>query len=195
MEKTWAEFYKRVSGDERELVGNIYHHRPFVEELARWVKVGCRVLEVGSGSGVLGTSLALAGVKVVSLDNDQEILNMAKVNAGVMGVEIEYVFGDALKLPFADGEFDLVWSHGLVEHFDDAEFAQVVSEHRRVGKMVVIGLPLKGCVDGSFGNERWFSRVEWERRFEKLGLVKSFAYNSGDMLSLTLKGNKVGPGD
>jgi len=195
MEKTWAEFYKRVYGDGPELMGNIFHHHLFVEELARWVKVGCRVLEVGSGSGVLGTSLALAGVKVVSLDNDQEILDMAKVNAGVMGVEIEYVFGDALKLPFADGEFDLVWSHGLVEHFDDAEFAQVVSEHRRVGNMVVIGLPLKGCMDGSFGNERWFSRVEWERRFEKLGLVKSFAYNSGDMLSLTLKGNKVGPGD
>ena len=195
MEKRWADHYKRVFGNQAELEGNIFRHEVFIEELARWVISGSRVLEIGTGSGSLAFPIAQAGVKVVSLDYEQEILDMAKVNAGLFNVDIEYVLGDALKLPYGDGEFDLAYSHGLVEHFEEGEFLQVVSEHRRVAKMVVIGIPLKGCQDGFFGNERWFGRVEWEKRFEKLGLVKSFAYLVGDLLSVTLKGKVVGAGD
>ena len=188
MGKSWADHYRECCGNEVLLVGNIMHHTRFIEELAKWVKVGSRVLEVGSGTGVIGWPLAQAGVKVVSLDNEQEILDMAKVNAKLVGASIEYVFGDALSLPYEDGEFDLVYSHGLLEHFPDDELAKVVSEHRRVGKMVVVGMPLLGCTEGAFGNERWLTEAEWIEKLRSCGVVSEFAYDGGKMVVFTLRG-------
>jgi SAM-dependent methyltransferase len=188
MSKSWADHYREYCGNDGLLGGNIMRHARFVEELARWVKVGSRVLEVGSGTGVIGWPLAQAGVKVVSLDNDQEILEMAKLNAKTLGASIEYVFGDALHLGYADGEFDLVYSHGLLEHFGDEELEKAIYEHRRVGKMVVVGMPLVGCRDGAFGNERWRTLDEWTGILDKAGLIKRFAYAEEGMGCFTLYG-------
>ena len=55
---------------------------------------------------------------------------------------IRYVQGDALALPFADGEFDIVFSNAVIEHVGDRERQQrFVSEALRVGKRVFLTTP------------------------------------------------------
>ncbi len=53
-----------------------------------------------------------------------------------------YVQGDACSLPFADGEFDVVFSNAVVEHVGDrTRQRQLVSEALRVGRRVFITTP------------------------------------------------------
>lgn len=188
MGESWADFYQNVCGSVGKLQGNILAHAAFVEEVARLLSPGMRVLEVGSGTGVLGWPIAQAGVKVVSLDNDQGILDMAKINARVLGADIEYVFGDAFHLPYTDGDFDVVFSEGLLEHYSDEEIKALVLEHKRVGRVVVVSVPLKGCKDPAFGNERWLSIEGWVKRLRPLGLIKSFPYGFATRGCFTLVG-------
>lgn len=55
---------------------------------------------------------------------------------------IRYVQGDACALPFADGEFDIVFSNAVIEHVGDRERQrQLVSEAVRVGRRVFIATP------------------------------------------------------
>ncbi len=55
---------------------------------------------------------------------------------------IPYVQGDACALPFADGEFDIVFSNADIEHVGDRESQQQrVSEAIRVGRRVFITTP------------------------------------------------------
>ena len=53
-----------------------------------------------------------------------------------------YVQGDACSLPFADGQFDVVFSNAVVEHVGGRERQrQLVSEAIRVGRRVFLTTP------------------------------------------------------
>ncbi|MDQ3671713.1 MAG: class I SAM-dependent methyltransferase [Actinomycetota bacterium] len=55
---------------------------------------------------------------------------------------IRYVQGDACALPFADGEFDVVFSNAVIEHVGDrARQRLLVSEAVRVGRRVFLTTP------------------------------------------------------
>jgi SAM-dependent methyltransferase len=55
---------------------------------------------------------------------------------------IEYVQGDASALPFADGQFDIVFSNAVIEHVGGPERQRrFVSEAIRVGRRVFITTP------------------------------------------------------
>ena len=56
--------------------------------------------------------------------------------------EIEYVRGDACALPFADQEFDVVFSNAVIEHVGDIERQRLfVAEALRVGRRVFLTTP------------------------------------------------------
>lgn len=58
---------------------------------------------------------------------------------------IRYVQGDACALPFADGEFDIVFSNAVIEHVGDRERQRLlVSEALRVGRRAFITTPNRG---------------------------------------------------
>jgi SAM-dependent methyltransferase len=55
---------------------------------------------------------------------------------------VRYVQGDACALPFADGEFDIVFSNAVIEHVGGRERQRrLVSEALRVGRRVFITTP------------------------------------------------------
>ena len=178
MGKTWADFYRSICGNRVRLEGNILEHTPFIFEVVQYVKPGDKVLEIGSGTGVMGWPLVQAGVKVISVDNDPGILEMAQINSLVLGADIEYQEADAFHLPFSDREFRVAFSEGLIEHYSDDDIAKLVAEHQRVADVVVISVPLKGCGNIAFGNERWMTIEEWEDILKPMGAVHGLLYGS-----------------
>ncbi len=71
-----------------------------------------RILEVGCGTGAVTSSAARENpaVKIFGLDIDLPRLRFAHAHDPAS----EYVGGDALRLPFRDGEFDLTFCHYLL---------------------------------------------------------------------------------
>lgn len=78
-----------------------------------------RTLEVGAGSGRLSRLLALRGYLTYCLDYSIEALTYARTHYEREGTQGVYVLGRAEYLPFNDNSFDVVFSTGLLEHFED----------------------------------------------------------------------------
>jgi len=99
----------------------------FVEFLN--VAPGARVLEVGSGLGILAADVAVAaaGVDVVGIE-----LSAAQIAAAVPTARVTFMQGDAHTLNFPDGSFDLVYARYLLEHVADP--GRVLREMRRVAR-------------------------------------------------------------
>ena len=90
------------------------------------VQPGDRVLDVCCGTGDLALAAADAGGKVTGLDFSEPMLERAREKAP----ELEWISGDALALPFADGSFDAVTIGFGLRNLADAE--KGLTEMRRV---------------------------------------------------------------
>jgi demethylmenaquinone methyltransferase/2-methoxy-6-polyprenyl-1,4-benzoquinol methylase len=97
---------------------------------------GDRVLDACCGTGDLAVEAERRGGRVVGLDFSEQMLERARKKSGT----IEWVRGDALALPFADGDFDAATVGFGVRNLDDLD--RGLSELRRVlragGKLAVL---------------------------------------------------------
>ena len=78
---------------------------------------GDRVLDACCGTGDLAIEAERRGGRVVGLDFSERMLERARSKSGT----IEWVQGDALSLPFADGEFDAATVGFGVRNLEDLE--------------------------------------------------------------------------
>ena len=93
---------------------------------------GMRVLDVGCGTGVVALTAARIGARVTGSDLTPKLIERAKENSKLMGLDIAWDVGDAEDLPYKDGEFDAVVSQ--FGHMFAPRPEIVVSEMRRVLK-------------------------------------------------------------
>lgn len=105
----------------------------FVEQIEP--KAGERILDVGCGRA--GWLNDLSGeIEVVGIDREPSL-------PGYDGPNRSYRQGDALDLPFADGEFDIAFSNSVIEHLDPADWERFASEIQRVSKRFFVQTPNK----------------------------------------------------
>jgi SAM-dependent methyltransferase len=91
-------------------------------------KPGDRVLDLGCAAGAVTHFLAGYGCRTVGIDSEPRAIAKARE----LFPDLEFVLGDVAELPFEDGSFDKAVAADLVEHLDDATFARMLSELRRV---------------------------------------------------------------
>jgi glycosyltransferase involved in cell wall biosynthesis/ubiquinone/menaquinone biosynthesis C-methylase UbiE len=101
---------------------------PGVMEFADWG--GKRVLEVGGGMGTDLVQFARNGALTTDCDMSTEHLRLAQENFALRDLRGDFVNGDAERLPFASGSFDLVYSNGVLHHTPGTK--QAVEEMYRV---------------------------------------------------------------
>lgn len=99
---------------------------------------GERILDVAAGTGTMSAKFAADGAQVTALDFSAGMLAEAKRRHGDDG-RIEFVQGDATKLPFEDASFDATTVSFGIRNFNDPLAA--LREMRRVtrpgGRIVV----------------------------------------------------------
>ncbi len=92
---------------------------------------GQAFLEVGSGIGTDLVRFARGGARVTGIDLSETAIRLARTNAELHGCRDVRVFvSDGERMPFADGRFDVVYAHGVLQYaaYPDA----IVQECHRV---------------------------------------------------------------
>jgi len=155
------------------------------------LRPGERVLDMGCGAGRHAFEAFRRGADVVAFDRDGDELAAVLELFGAMreagevpaGAEADIKQGDALSLPFPDGEFDRVVAAEVLEHIPDdtdamAELARVLRPGGTMAVTVPRWLPERVCwalsdayheVEG--GHVRIYTRDVLEQRLRDVGLV------------------------
>ncbi len=95
---------------------------------------GHRVLEVACGTGRFTTMLADQGADIIGLDISREMLEQGRAKAADAGLSdtVEFVRGDASRLPFPDDHFDSVVAMRFFHLMEEP--LQFMRELRRVSR-------------------------------------------------------------
>lgn len=102
------------------------------------VKAAERALDVCCGTGDIALALAAAGAAATGLDFTEAMLAVAERKPATG--KVEFIQGDAMKLPFPDNSFDLVTvGYGLRNLADwETGLAEMVRVARPGGRVVVL---------------------------------------------------------
>jgi SAM-dependent methyltransferase len=119
---------------------------------------GRMVLEVGCGAGVDLARFARGGARVTGVDLSPSAIELARTNFAQQGLTGRLEVADGEDLPFPDGEFDLVYAHGVVQY--TARPQRLVDECRRVLK------------PGGLAIFQVYNRISWLNGLGKLMNVK-----------------------
>lgn len=141
---------------------------------------GIRILEVGANIGLQIEMLRQMGFEnVVGIEINEHAIESAKQ----IHPQANIIKGNALKLPFNDDEFDLVYTSGVLIHIAPEDLPTVMGEIVRVSKKLVWGfeyyapeltnIPYQGRTDLLW--KRDFAATYMEN-FPNLQLVKEQKY-------------------
>jgi SAM-dependent methyltransferase len=136
----------------RDVERHRYTLEPHIPEMAcfdDWR--GADVLEVGCGIGTDASRFAAAGARYTGIDQADRAIELARCRFDLDGLEGTFLRADATALPFADGSFDLVYSHGVIHHIFNTEGA--VNEIYRVlrpGGVTVVMVYHRGSLNYRF---------------------------------------------
>ncbi len=124
--------YDGVAADYVEHVTGELEQKPFdrayLDRLATVLEGQGPVAELGCGPGHVGRYLHDRGVEVSGLDLSPGMIEEARtLNPG-----LQFVVGDMLDLPYAEGSLAGVVAFYSIIHFDSAQLDQSIREFRRV---------------------------------------------------------------
>jgi ubiquinone/menaquinone biosynthesis C-methylase UbiE len=103
-------------------------HIPSVVNFPRWRDSD--VLEIGCGLGTDAINFARRGARYTGVDLTEASVELVQSRFELEGLTANLRLADAEALPFADGSFDLVYSHGVLHHTPDTQRA--INEAHRV---------------------------------------------------------------
>jgi SAM-dependent methyltransferase len=80
---------------------------------------GLKALEIGAGRGTMSMYFADAGFDCTLIDSAAAALDRGKAVFAHHGLAATFIVGDALETGLPDASFDVIFSIGLLEHFEN----------------------------------------------------------------------------
>jgi SAM-dependent methyltransferase len=144
---------------------------PLLQAIRDAVPRSGRILDIGCGNGLHAVLLDAWGYDVVAVDNDPAIVEEAERTRDLFDGRFELREADAFDLTRFHGRFDLVYSLGVVEHFEPDTTIELLREQARVAPRVLAAIPTRAARHAvAQTDERNHSPRSLRRLFRQAGL-------------------------
>ena len=167
--KNWSVIYsnkiKELGGAKKYLDYKVKEKKFFISKIISYCKPYKNILEAGCGTGVLSTYLANNGFDVTAVDNDPEMLNIAKKISMKYDKRPNFIKQDINNLNYPTNHFGVVFSHGVLEHFSDSQIISLIKKQLKISRTLIFSIPtnyLDEKKDRYYGNERFLSLKKWK---------------------------------
>jgi len=173
----WSELYSQEI-TEQDLNNNINHHADFINLIQKYAQQSAKdfppkIIEVGLGNGTMSIYFSRNdNYTVYGIDNNIQVINNSINNNKKLGGHAKFMLIDAFNLDiFRDKFFDVSFSQGTLEHFDNESIIQLISKQLTIAKYVIFSVPSVNWPSREFGNERKMSIEAWK------GLLSNEEFN------------------
>ncbi len=156
----------------------------FFATVEKFLPPGSRLLEAGYGPGTLGIYLSRCGYRVLGVDWDADIIELAKsANERLEGSE-EFQLCEISEIDkiFGPDSFDAVISDVTLEHFDDPDIVDALKKQLVVANLNIFAVHCANLrpdiVPNMDGGERLLKPSHWEDLIRDAGgkVIDRFGY-------------------
>jgi SAM-dependent methyltransferase len=158
------------------------HYKPFFDYINNIVEANefRSVADMGCGPAFCARVLAEIydwenKADISCFDKDLDVLLLAQRNTEKL-YHVDCWEMDLLKPWRLKGHFDLVYSHGLLEHFSNRNIRKILEYQKTICGKVIHYVPGALYKTPSFGDERLISLEKWQKLFKP---DFSFQFNGG----------------
>lgn len=184
--KKWSTIYssniKKQGAAKKYLNHKVKEKKIFLNKIINYCKPYNNILEAGCGTGVLSIFLANNGFDVTSVDSDKDMLTIANKISTKYHKKPHFMKKDINKLNYPNNHFGVVFSHGVLEHFNDTQIVSILKRQLKISHTLIFSIPtdyLDENKDRYHGNERFLSREKWINLISKTQseIIETFGFH------------------
>lgn len=150
----------------------IEKRKEYVDIIRRYATYDMKLLEAGCGTSSVSIHLSKIGYDVTCLDIDVRMLDLARTMCDSVNGNVRYSIGDIRNLNYGDGEFGIVFSHGVLEHFSDCEKREILQEGLRIADTYIISVPtIWDASNNWLGDEIFWTVSKWKTFISECGFL------------------------
>lgn len=179
--KAWSEYYKPEYTRE-EIKRHLSNFRFFLAKCEEHFG-GRRILEIGTGSGIVAAHFVKRGYEVAGLDYDPGVIEIGKRVSRSMETTPSFAVGDMFHPPFRPASFDACYHQGLMEHFDPPEIVRALTAQLQIARKVIFAVPTSRWHGGVRGDERIWPGSRWNSLLADFKILDIFALGYHDLPS------------
>lgn len=182
----WSEIYKQQISEYGSLEDYINHRINYKIKLINIVKkysdINKTIMEIGCGSGITSAYLGNLGYKVTGIDSDPDMIKLADSINNQSNKPVIFKLDDILTLNHINSYFDVIFSNGVMEHFNDSEIISAINRQILLCNYLVISIPSNYFSDSQkiYGNERFMTPGKWSSIISQTNcsIIEEFNFNS-----------------
>lgn len=201
---TWYDVYldeiKLKKNAKNYIEDKIKHKQIFIKMLKKYSDIGDKkLIEAGCGTGIISSYMASMGYNVIGVDIDKKILelsnNLAQEYFGKKE-NINFVEKSIFSLDYKYKQFDVCFSNGVLEHFDDDDIINSLKQQLYISKYVIVGIPTQffNQDEALYGDERFLPLSYWRKLIKKAGgkIVEEHSFHYMTLFEKIAAFNKIG---
>jgi len=182
----WEEFYKPFHKKDYEQ--HIEAWKGFCHRVAKFAPKKGKILEMGSGTGMMSIYLSKMGFYAIGLDNNSEMVRRAKNLVLEVGGKARFACHDLFNLDLkVVGTYRVVFSQGLLEHFTDVQIRKALEIQFKIAPIVIFSVPLDKFGHQSKGDERLLSDSFWRRMIARYELLHFSKFAGESQIIVAIK--------
>lgn len=196
---SWYDIYKKEIDSKGTIMDYVYDKVKYKKTFTNLIKKyspNKEIIEAGCGTGVVSTYMASLGYSTTAVDIDKDILNLAKEISKKYNAKNKPTFlqMSILDLEFEKEKFDVSFSNGVVEHFNDKEIIKILKEQMEIASTVIVGIPTRyfDQEEAMYGDERYLKFKYWRQLISEAGgkIVEEKSYHFASIWEQVLEVKK-----